>query len=517
VTGQLVVSIVVPVMRNDAVAYLLAAGIPATQFGRILGGQELDPHRIATLLDRNNVIVARSEKHGDFAGRTVVVPPPPGPHGVVQAKSRDGVPFCWFFQRSDITGWTMSIGVPQSVLEGPRRRALAGFVSIAGVLFIVAISASYFWAGRLSQSVGALGIDRKPTREEFQVLFDSAPNGVAVVDSDGLIALVNSEMERMFGYNREQLVGQRIEALVPERLRSMHVGYRKMFAAAPESRPMGAGRDLLGLRRDGREFPIEIGLNPIRTGAGNLVMATVVDMTARKRSAQRLGAALAERDDLRRRFMQAQEQERLRLAHDLHDQTGQSLTAAMLELKGIESSVDQGGRDRLRQLRKQMEEMGKTLHRVAWELRPASIDELGLASALANYVSEWSTQYGIEVDFHCGDPKLEELSEEVRTTIYRVVQEGLTNIAKHAQRTTAVSVVIERVDATLRLMIEDDGCGFGIAPANEPAAGRNDGLGLAGMRERLALIGGTLEIESSIGAGTTVFARIPLERERTSA
>jgi two-component system sensor histidine kinase UhpB len=509
VTGNLVVSVVVPVMRNDAVAYLLSVGIPAKQFAQNLAGQELGPNRIATLLDGNNVIVARSVKHDEFAGRTVVVPPPPGTHGVVRAKSRDDVPFHWFVRRSDITGWTISIGVPDSVLEGPLRRALVGFAAAAGILFVVAIGASYYWAGRLSQSVGALGIDRKPTREEFQVLFDSAPNGVVVVDGDGLIALVNARMERMFGYSREQLIGQRVEALVPERLRGRHAGYRRRFAAAPEAKPMGAGRELFGLRKDGSEFPIEIGLNPIRTGAGNLVMATVVDITARKRSAQRLGAALAERDDLRRRFMQAQEQERLRLAHDLHDRTGQSLTAALLELKGIESSVDQGGRNRLRQLRRQMEEMGKTLHRVAWELRPASMDELGLASALANYVSEWSAQYGIEADFHCGDPKLEQLSDEVRTTIYRVVQEGLTNIAKHAQRTTTVSVVVERVDATLRLMIEDDGCGFG--------SGRSDGLGLAGMRERLALIGGTLEIESSIGAGTTIFARIPLERERTTA
>jgi signal transduction histidine kinase len=139
-----------------------------------------------------------------------------------------------------------------------------------------------------------------------------------------------------------------------------------------------------------------------------------------------------------------------------------------------------------------------------------------LASALANYVSEWSAQYGIEADFHCGDDKLDELSDEVRTTIYRVVQEGLTNIAKHARQTTTVSVVIERFGTALRLMIEDDGCGFGAAGASEPAAERNDGLGLAGMRERLALIGGTLEIESSPGAGTTLFARVPLEHEGAS-
>ena len=173
-------------------------------------------------------------------------------------------------------------------------------------------------------------------------------------------------------------------------------------------------------------------------------MATVVDISARKQSDRKLSSALKERDDLRRRFVQAQEGERLRLAHELHDQTGQSLTAAMLELKGIESLAQDPERHRLRALRKQMEEIGKTLHRVAWELRPASIDEIGLASALSNYISEWSIRYRIEADFYCGNSRLDDLSDEIRTTIYRVVQEALTNVAKHATHATEISVVIER-------------------------------------------------------------------------
>jgi signal transduction histidine kinase len=218
----------------------------------------------------------------------------------------------------------------------------------------------------------------------------------------------------------------------------------------------------------------------------------------------------AERDDLRRRIMGAQEEERLRLAHDLHDQTGQSVSAAMLELKTIEPLVDEKSRGRVRLLRRHLDELAQMLHRIAWELRPTSIDELGLINALENYLAEWSKKHGIKVDFHCSDSDLDRRSNEIRTTIYRLVQEGLTNVAKHARDATNVSVVIGTAEHTLHLTIEDDGRGF------DPTA-LSSRIGLAGMRERLLLVGGQLNIESSPSTGTTIFARIPLQSEKTAA
>ena len=217
-----------------------------------------------------------------------------------------------------------------------------------------------------------------------------------------------------------------------------------------------------------------------------------------------------ERDDLRRRIASAQEEERLRLAHDLHDQTGQSVSAAILELKAIEPLVDKKGHDRVRFLRKQLDELGQMLHRIAWELRPASLDELGLTTALENYLAEWGKKHAIKADFHCADANLDGRSNEIRTTVYRVTQEGLTNIAKHASNATNVSLVIGVAEGTLHLAIEDNGQGFD-STALSPR------LGLAGMRERLLLVGGRLAIESSPSTGTTIFARIPLRSERTAA
>jgi len=219
---------------------------------------------------------------------------------------------------------------------------------------------------------------------------------------------------------------------------------------------------------------------------------------------------------LRRHLALAEENERLRLSHDLHDQAGQSLIAAILELNEIDALVPEPARDRLHLVRRKMEELGKTLHRIAWELRPASIDELGLRRALASQIAHWTEQCGIEVDFHGDEPALDEVPSDVGTAIYRVVQEGLTNIVKHAQRPSNVSVVISRSDATLQVIVEDNGCGFDVAAmAARPPFRR--GLGLDGMRERLSLIGGTLEVESTVGAGTTLFARIGLEGQRSAA
>lgn len=219
---------------------------------------------------------------------------------------------------------------------------------------------------------------------------------------------------------------------------------------------------------------------------------------------------------LRRHLSMAEENERLRLSHELHDQAGQSLIAAILELNEIDALTAKPARERLQLVRKRMEEMGKTLHRIAWELRPPSIDELGLRRALASYVGEWSEQCGTEIDFHCDDPRLDEVPGEIGTAIYRVVQEALTNIVKHAGRPSNVSVIVRRAEAMLQVIVEDNGCGFDAA-AQGAKAGTQHGLGLDGMRERLGLIGGTLEVESAPGGGTTLFARIALDAQRPPA
>jgi signal transduction histidine kinase len=210
---------------------------------------------------------------------------------------------------------------------------------------------------------------------------------------------------------------------------------------------------------------------------------------------------------LQRRLWKAEEDERLRLAHELHDRSGQSLAVAMLDLKQIERIVPPDALDCVRHLRAQLDEMGRTLHQIAWELRPPSIDELGLAKALGDYVSAWGEKFGIVAELHCSDPELDQRPDEMRIALYRITQEALTNIAKHASGANAVSVSIGRSGDFLRLTIEDNGCGFDTRSTH---VSKGPGLGLAGMRERLSFVDGELDVESKIGTGTTLFARIPV-------
>jgi PAS domain S-box-containing protein len=127
---------------------------------------------------------------------------------------------------------------------------------------------------------------RRALNDQFRLLFEAAPNGVMAVDAAGCIILLNAQMQKMFGYSREELIGRPVEVLVPVRFRRSHGGLRKKFAVAPQGRPMGMGRDLVGARKDGSEFAVEIGLNPTPTSMGNIVIATVVDITERKRTAE---------------------------------------------------------------------------------------------------------------------------------------------------------------------------------------------------------------------------------------
>jgi PAS domain S-box-containing protein len=233
---------------------------------------------------------------------------------------------------------------------------------------------------------------------------------------------------------------------------------------------------------------------------------------------QALEAGMAQRQraekehrELLRRLADAQESERARISRELHDQLGQDLTALKLGLRlvknqGASIPAVSESTDKLEQL---SGGLMQTIHRLAWELHPPVLDDLGLEAALRRYTGEWSENHHVPADFHATGMEAGRLPLDTETALYRVTQEALTNVLRHANA-KRVGVLLERRKDLISLIVEDDGAGFDAAAVLQAAHSRGN-LGLLGMQERVVMVGGTIEIESSPGAGTTVFVRVPLE------
>lgn len=214
-----------------------------------------------------------------------------------------------------------------------------------------------------------------------------------------------------------------------------------------------------------------------------------------------------ERRQLLHRILFAQEDERRRIARDLHDQFGQQVTTLILQLSLLKTAnrVTEAQREHISILETIAKQFDADIDFLVRELLPTALDDLGLQSALTSHVKAWSKHSGVPAEFHASGMEKDRLTPEIETTLYRIVQEALNNVAKHA-RAGKVDVLIERRADSVSLIIEDNGVGFD--PAKIHGAG-NGGFGLTGMRERAALASGTVVIEARPGKGVTVIARIP--------
>ena len=229
------------------------------------------------------------------------------------------------------------------------------------------------------------------------------------------------------------------------------------------------------------------------------IVGTHFDLTERKQA-----EAERARTELLARLVFAQEDERRRIAREMHDQFGEQLTALSQRIRLLKA--DAGGeqwRAHLDSLETIAQQLDRDVDHLVWELRPTALDDLGLRAALESYVHNWSSRTGVAATLHMAGLLDDRLAPHAETALYRIAQEALTNVAKHA-RAANVEVILERRRDHVLLIIEDDGIGFDSAAA-EAAGG---GLGLVGMKERAGLVGATLEIESSADQGTTVFVRM---------
>ena len=330
-------------------------------------------------------------------------------------------------------------------------------------------------------------------------LLDSAMDAIITVDAKQRVVLYNRAAEKIFGWPSDAILGQPLEMLMPQRFRAGHAADVHRFSSTGiTSRRMGDGTVLYGQRADGEEFPLEASISQLDTPDGKLFTVILRDVSERVRAQEELTAFAAAAQALR-------EAEKTRVARELHDELAQSLTALKMDTIWVRDNLAQTPQAleaRLGDMLTILDATVSATRRIAADLRPLMLDDLGLVPALEWLVQNFTQRCGVACQLTVDETL--ELVEPYATAVFRIVQESLANVAKHAYA-TRVTVEIVRTASAVTLRVGDNGCGFLVSAPRKPQS-----LGLMGLRERAQLLKGHLLIESQPGHGTSVQMDIPL-------
>lgn len=370
----------------------------------------------------------------------------------------------------------------------------------------------------------------------FQAFLESAPDAIVIVDQHGTIQVANLQVERIFGYRQEELVGQLVDVLVPERFRHGHISQRKSYTTNPVPRPMGQGRELFARRKDGSEFPVEISLSALQTEQGPLVLNAIRDIStqvqARQQIAesakalQRLNNELEFRVEERTKDLVAsekrlralaselaliEERERRRLAAELHDHLQQLLVLGKLRLGRLKQLAQDAPAsvDMLKQIDEVFTEALTYTRTLVTELSPPVLREQGLAAAL-RWVGKYMEKHDMAITVIVPNEDGPPLPEKEAVLLFQSVRELLMNCWKHAG-TGQATVTMAWEAEVLRLEVQDQGIGFESAAAKTSTV-LSSGFGLFNIQERMKALGGSLEIESAPGLRTSCILTLPLAK-----
>ena len=333
-------------------------------------------------------------------------------------------------------------------------------------------------------------------------VLDSAMDAIITVDEQQRIVLYNRAAEQIFGWARAEVLGQPLARLIPERFRGAHPVHMGRFGhTVVNSRRMAARSVIHGLRASGEEFPLDASISHLDTPDGKLYTVILRDVTERVR-------AQAERTAFAAAAHAIREEEKTRVARELHDELAQSLTALKMDTIWLRDhpSEPEAARTKLTEMLALLDQTVAATRRIAADLRPLLLDDLGLVPAIEWLVSNFTQRCGVPCSL-TADESLE-LQEPYASAVFRIVQESLANVAKHAGA-SQVAVHLVREGGQMRLVVEDNGCGF-----QTDAPRRPQSLGLLGLHERAQLLHGEVAIASGAGQGTRIEVSIPVPEAR---
>ncbi|MDN7875018.1 PAS domain S-box protein [Burkholderia aenigmatica] len=363
------------------------------------------------------------------------------------------------------------------------------------------------------QMSGAVPVgDGQPTEARMMGIIRSSMEAIITVDEGQTIVIFNPAAERVFGVSAMEAIGAPLARFIPERFRAAHTRHVEQFGVTGVTeRQMGQQRVLFGLRGDGSEFPIEASISQIRDGTAKLYTVMLRDVTERVRAENALKQSREELRDLSANLQNVREEEKTRIARELHDDLGQQLTALKMDLSAVELGLagvvapHTGVREQLGGMHRLIDSTVASVRRIAADLRPVMLDDLGLIPAIEWLVNDFTHRYRITVERDIA-PVDTAFTSAGATTLFRIVQEALTNVARHADA-THVKLALKVEDGYCVLRIADNGHG---APESARDERDRPSFGLIGIRERAHMLDGTVTIDNRPGTGFTITVALPL-------
>ena len=337
-------------------------------------------------------------------------------------------------------------------------------------------------------------------------LLGMIPYASIIVNEAGRIVAVNSLAEKLFGYTGDEFLGRPIDTLLPERFRLLHAQHRTGFVANPEIRPMETRPDLIALHRDGHEIPVEIALSPLSLEDELRILAVVRDISRQVEEEDELRRSQEQMRTLSDRLLTLREEERAHISRSIHDDIGQLLSGLKMDLAWLKRRLNPEQEpllDKTEAMSRLIDAAVGAVRQISTELRPGILDDLGLEAAVEWQLQEFQRRTDISCTFR-SDIEEDALDVERTTTAFRILQEALTNVVRHAQA-RRVEVVLTGNANKVTMLVRDDGRGIIASERDHPRS-----IGLLGMRERARMQGGTLEVQGVAGKGTTVTLRLPM-------
>ena len=418
--------------------------------------------------------------------------------------------------------WRLVMASDYDVMTAFSKRSLEGHLTLLSIFVFVLIAGSVLIHRHDRSRIQAeeevrhwreketLENRARESQERYRMLVETMNAGLGVMDEKGGWIYVNDRLCDMVGYSRDEMIGRPVAEFLDREGQQIYVDQmpkrRKGYSEPYET---------TGVRKDGQRLFARVSPKPIfdDQGAFRGSFAVITDITALKRTEETLRESEEHLQALSFQLLMAQEKERGRISRELHDELGQSLAVLKLRLKFLEKNFEKDPekvREECEQSFQYIDQMIEEVRRLSRDLSPSMVEDLGLSNALRWLINNFGRNNSLELTLDIKDADIDHLLSQVaQVVIYRILQEALTNIGKHA-RASHVSVAIDRQDKDLSLLVQDDGKGFDVTEALRSKA-PSKGLGLVTMQERAKMLGGTLEVWSQKGKGTRISLHFPLD------